>query len=130
MSDCTVRQALEKMRSSGYTAVPIINRNGEYVATVTEGDFLWLVLGCGEDALKATEHMPLESVKLRTVNKAVSVNAKLEDLLLMTMNQNFVPVVDDRNIFIGIITRKDVLQYFYNKLQNEKNAADITAQRA
>ena len=71
-----------------------------------------------------------ESVKLRTVNKAVSVNAKLEDLLLMTMNQNFVPVVDDRNIFIGIITRKDVLQYFYNKLQNEKNAADITAQRA
>lgn len=130
VSDCTVRQALEKMRSSGYTAIPIINREGEYIATVTEGDFLWLVLGCGTDILKKTEHMPLESVKLRTVNKAVSVNAKLEDLLLMTMNQNFVPVVDDRNIFIGIITRRDVLQYFYNKLQNEKTAEKKISQQA
>lgn len=117
--DCTVRQALEKMRSSGYTAIPIINRQGEYVATVTEGDFLWLVLSCGDGALKTMEHTSLEAVDLRTVNKAVSINAKLEDLLLMTMNQNFVPVVDDRNIFIGIITRRDVLQYFYNKLENE-----------
>lgn len=120
ISDCTVRQALEKMRSSGYTAIPIISRKGEYVATVTEGDFLWLTLDCGDGALKAMEHISLENLKLRTVNKAVSINAKLEDLLLITMNQNFVPVVDDRNIFIGIITRSDVLQYFYNRLENEK----------
>ena len=130
VSDCTVRQALEKMRSSGYTAVPIISKTGEYVATVTEGDFLWLTLDCGDGALKAMEHMSLESVKLRTVNRAVSINAKLEDLLLMTMNQNFVPVVDDRNIFIGIITRRDVLQYFYNKLKNEKKEKDTAQQQA
>lgn len=127
--DCTVRQALEKMRSSGYTAIPIINKQGEYVATVTEGDFLWLVLSCGDGALKTMEHTSLEAVGLRTVNKAVSINAKLEDLLLMTMNQNFVPVVDDRNIFIGIITRRDVLQYFYNKLENE-NKEKAAAQQS
>ena len=39
----------------------------------------------------------------------------MEDLLEKTLNQNFVPVVDDLNHFIGIITRKDVIQYFYKK---------------
>lgn len=123
--DCTVRQAIEKMRASGYTAVPIISKSGKYVATVTEGDFLWLILSCGDEALKAAEHMPLRSVRLRSSNKAVSINARLEDLLLLTMNQNFVPVVDDREIFIGIITRKDVLQYFYDKLQKQNEASAV-----
>ncbi len=115
VNDCTVRQALEKMRSSGYTAVPVIDRNGRYVSTVTEGDFLWFFLSYNSDnILKIAELTPLSSLTPRTQNKAVSVNAKLEDLLLMMMNQNFVPVTDDRDIFIGIITRKDILQYFYD----------------
>lgn len=43
----------------------------------------------------------------------------MEELINRAMNQNFVPVVDDQDKFIGIITRKDIIQYFYNKL-NEK----------
>ena len=73
--------------------------------------------------------MQLSQVELKTLNKAVSINAKLEDLLLMTMNQNFVPVVDDRNIFIGIITRRDVLQYFYNKLEKENKEKSAEQQK-
>ncbi len=118
--DCTVRQAIEKMRASGYTAVPVIDKEGRYISTVTEGDFLWFTLSqSGDNPLKIAELTPLSAIKPRTENKAVSVNAKLHDLLLMMMNQNFVPVTDDRDIFIGIITRKDVLQYFYDKLTVE-----------
>ncbi|MBS1335724.1 MAG: CBS domain-containing protein, partial [Blautia sp.] len=29
-------------------------------------------------------------------------------------NQNFVPVIDDKKIFIGIIRRKDIIEYCYN----------------
>ncbi len=119
--DCTVRQAIEKMRASGYTAVPVIDKEGRYVATVTEGDFLWFSLSYNSDnLLKIAELTPLSAIKPRTENKAVSVNAKLHDLLLMMMNQNFVPVTDDRDIFIGIITRKDVLEYFYDKLSTDE----------
>ena len=39
--DCTFRQVLEKMLHHGYTAIPVINREGKYVGTVSEGDFLW-----------------------------------------------------------------------------------------
>ena len=34
------------------------------------------------------------------------------------MNQNFVPVVDDQKKFIGIVTRKSIMEYCYEKLKN------------
>ena len=39
----------------------------------------------------------------------------MEDLIGKALNQNFVPVLDDQKCFIGIITRKDIIQYFYKK---------------
>lgn len=47
--DFTIRQGLEKMRNRGYTAIPIITRDGRYVGTVSEGDFLWRLLSDGTD---------------------------------------------------------------------------------
>jgi predicted transcriptional regulator len=37
--------------------------------------------------------------------------------------QNFVPVVDDQKNFIGIITRKDIIRYFYEKSQEVQRLA-------
>jgi CBS domain-containing protein len=39
----------------------------------------------------------------------------MEELFEKATNQNFVPVVDDNNVFIGIITRKDIILYLANK---------------
>ena len=36
----------------------------------------------------------------------------MEELLHSAMNQNFIPVVDDFDCFIGIVTRKDIIRYF------------------
>ena len=41
------------------------------------------------------------------------------------VNQNFVPVVDDKDIFIGIITRKDIIQY----LDRQRRQADAGENR-
>ena len=41
--DATLRQTLEKMEHHRYTAVPIINAEGEYGGAVTEGDLLWFM---------------------------------------------------------------------------------------
>ena len=46
--DFTFRQGLEKMRNRGYTAIPVITRDGRYVGTASEGDFLWKLLDTGE----------------------------------------------------------------------------------
>ena len=58
----------------------------------------------------------IQEVGRRLDNKPVRAEAKMEDLMEKAMEQNFVPVVDDQGNFSGIITRKDIIGYFYDKL--------------
>ena len=39
--DFTLRQTLEKWENNRYASIPVLNRKGEYVGTLTEGDILW-----------------------------------------------------------------------------------------
>ena len=110
--DYTVRQALEKMKYYHYSAIPIIDREGHYVGTVTEGDFLWGLLERNCVTVKDAETWRLQELPLRRDNQSVKIDANIEDLLQLALQQNFVPVVDVHNIFIGIVTRKDIMQYF------------------
>ena len=41
--DDTMRQVLEKMEHHGYTAIPLLSREGKYIGTITEGDLLWFL---------------------------------------------------------------------------------------
>ncbi len=114
-SECTMRQGLEKMRAHGYTAIPVISPSGEYLGTVSEGDFLWAITDKNGFTLKDGEKIKLTDIMRSKRDHAVSVSADMNELLLRIMEQNFVPVVDDRNIFIGIVTRRDIINYFYER---------------
>ena len=120
--DYTLRQALEKMEHYRYTAIPIINRKGEYVGTITEGDLLWNIKDRYMLDLHRAEEIPLKHLERRWYNDPVNVNCEIEDLVLTSMNQNFVPVIDDNQIFIGLITRKDIIGYCYNCYKEAKEA--------
>lgn len=125
--DYTVRQGLEKMRYHGYAAIPVISRSGKYVGTVSEGDFLWCLLS-EEDgrhvtrSLKDLEKLHVRDILCEETAPPVGITVTMEELLTSAMNQNFVPVVDDLENFIGIITRKDIIRYF----AEEKQAAEST----
>ncbi len=112
----TVRQALEKMENHRYSAVPLISRKtGEYIGTVTEGDLLWEIKSRYDLNLKEAEEIPIGEVRRNRDNLPVSAEANMEDLLSKVMNQNFVPVTDGMNRFIGIITRREVISYLLSK---------------
>ncbi len=100
--DYSLRQALEKMEHYRYSAVPVIDRNGCYVGTLTEGDLLWYIKDHKIVDLHMTEEIPLSQVERRWYNEPVNIDCEIEDLILTSMNQNFVPVIDDKKIFIGI----------------------------
>lgn len=111
-SDDSIRQGLEKMRHHGYSALTVINpQDGTYIGTVREGDFLRLLLDMGMPELSALEGVPLLQI-VRSDNPAVNVTAPLETLLERIQDNNFVPVVDDRGCFIGIVTRKAIIGHF------------------
>ncbi len=116
-SGSTVRQGLEKIRAHGFTAIPVINASDEYVGTVSEGDFLWAL--CESGSIKALEKRTVSDIIRSKRDKAVKVSADMNELLLLIMEQNFVPVTDDRGKFIGIVTRRDIIKYFHDKEQKE-----------
>lgn len=120
--DWTLRQAIEKLERSGYRAIPMIDRQGHYIGTVTEGDILWMLKKRYDMNLRAAENVSILAVERerRTDFRPVSIDASMEDLLQMAMNQNFVPVIDDKKIFIGIVTRKDIIRFCYDKYVKEK----------
>lgn len=118
-SDFTLRQTLEKMEYNKYSAIPIIDRDGVYIGTITEGDILWTIKCDHSLNLKKAEKIPVMNIDRKMDNIPVRIDTGMEELITMAMNQNFVPVVDDRGVFIGIITRKDIIKYIYSKTRVE-----------
>ncbi len=115
----TLRQGLEKLRRSGYSAIPVIDSEDRYVGVVSEGDFLWNILANNESldgiTMKRTEYLTVRDIIQNGKIKAVCIDTNMEQLLEQAKNQNFVPVIDDRSVFIGIVTRRDIITYFMNK---------------
>ena len=109
---CTMRQALEKMEFHRYSAVPLIDENGKYTGTLTEGDLLWKMKNTPGLTFEGTEKVQLKEVPRRFKNNPVRISAQMEDLLTLAVVQNFVPVVDDHDIFIGIIRRREIIEYY------------------
>ena len=118
--DYTVRQALEKMESAGYAALPILNRRGEYVGTLTEGDLLWAIRNMCAMDLKQAEAKKIMDISRRKDNVPVTVTTSMQELVERASYQNFVPVVDDKNAFIGIVTRRAIIKYCQQSLFAEK----------
>lgn len=124
--DYSLRQTMEKMEHYRYSAVPVIDRNGCYIGTITEGDLLWYLKDHQLTNLYLAEDIPLSRVERRWYNEPVNINCEIEDLILTSMNQNFVPVIDDKKIFIGIIRRKDIIQYCYNCYKSVIDQTDVS----
>lgn len=107
----TLRQTLERMEYHRYTAVPILREDGTYAGTVTEGDLLWFFKS-KQDLNFETAHLhTLEDVPLRIRHETVRINSNMEDLIRLAKVQNFVPVVDDNDTFIGIVRRSEIIEY-------------------
>ena len=130
--DMTLRQGLEKLRRSGFTAIPVIDVEDRYVGVISEGDFLWNILAynqnLGDITLKNLENMTVRDFLQNGKVKPACIDTAMENLMEQAQNQNFVPVIDDRNVFIGIVTRSDIIKYFvdrHTELVLEKHMQNI-----
>lgn len=119
--DMTLRQGLEKLRRSGFTAVPVVDIEDRYVGVISEGDFLWNIISHSESldgiTRRSLEHMTVRDILQGGKVGAVCIDTAMEELLERAKHQNFVPVIDDRSVFIGIITRSDIIKYFCDRKQ-------------
>ena len=117
--DYTIRQALERMESAGYAALPILNKQGEYRGTLTEGDLLWALKNMCYMDIRQAESRRIMEITRRKDNIPVRVNTGMHELVHRASSQNFVPVVDDKDAFIGIVTRSNIMKYCFQQLYPE-----------
>ena len=113
--DNTLRQGLEKMKHHGYSSIPVLARDGRYVGTVSEGDFLWAIYR-REDP-RYEEKTRVYEILQGEHRDPVRITASMDELLLKVLTQNYVSIVDDSDSFIGIVTRRDVMRYYYEKIK-------------
>lgn len=123
--DATMRQIIERMDFHRYTAIPILDEEGRYVGTITEGDLLRKLKNTPGLDIRETSRIPVTNIPMRVQNRPVHIHCDIENLIDTVTSQNFVPVLDDDDRFIGIIKRSDILQYAFRRLISAKDAAVV-----
>lgn len=114
--DSPVKQALDEMIEAGFTAIPVIDDKGHYIGTICEGDFLRVLLHHTPEEI---EKMTVGEVERRVRHCSVNIDANMADMVGLVVTQNFVPVVDGRRMFIGIVTRQDVIKYLCDRCKQD-----------
>ena len=119
----TFEQGLEAMKEHGYTAIPVLSKDEKYVGCVSVSDFLWSLVDYMNNKVKSEKPYLVKDIIKKNYNPAVRVDVKMDELLNRSMSQNFIPVKDDRDYFIGIVTRQDIIRSFVGSTQpSESNA--------
>lgn len=121
LEDYSIRQTAEKLSFHHYSAIPVLSKEGKYISTVSEGDLLWFMKDRNLNFLQA-EKVNIMEVPHKRNSMVLKHDAEMDDLLNLALEQNFVPVEDDQGIFIGIITRKSIIQYFVNRKSKEDHS--------
>lgn len=115
-SSASMQEALEQLENHYYTALPLVDSDGKYAGTLSEGDLLWTLKNTPGIHFDNLHQVSVSEIEKHIHNESVSINAYMEDMLALAADQNFVPVVDDENIFIGIIRRKDIIEYYMRNI--------------
>ena len=72
--------------------------------------------------LHELEHLRIEEVPRHRDYEAITINDEMESILSRASEQNFVPVVDDQNIFIGLVRRRDYRVLYLPNFYTWRNA--------
>ena len=114
-SGSTLRSVLEKFKFHKYSVVPFINKQGTYLGTISEGDLLRYITDLPNFSLQLAEKISIDIVERNRSYKALNNAATLPEVMALSLEQNFIPLVDDRGLFIGIVKRKDVIAFMFEK---------------
>ncbi len=118
----TVRQALEKMRYHHYVAIPVISEDGVYLGTLRSEDIFRFFVE-GNHSARSAEKDTVKGIFDKDYLKPLPHSSTVDELFKIVSEHNFAPVVDDRNCFIGLVLRRDVLDFLlksYKKREREE----------
>ncbi|WP_151734597.1 CBS domain-containing protein ['Paenibacillus yunnanensis' Narsing Rao et al. 2020] len=111
-SSISMLEAMDELERHYYSAIPIIDEEGKYVGTLSEGDLLWKLKNTAGLHFENMRDIKVSDIQRHVHNESVEIHAQMEDMLTLAADQNFVPVTDRAGVFLGIIRRKDIIEYY------------------
>lgn len=119
-ADSTVRQGFEKMRFHRYVAIPVLDGDGRYVGMLRNDDILQYFLSVSDFNMRAAEKALVGNIIDPSYSRPLYHNSKMEELFELVKEHNSVPVVDDCGCFIGIVLRRDVMNFLLKYYDPDK----------
>ncbi len=116
----TVTQAMELLRKHNITGLPVVNGDMTVAGIISEKDVLEFLHDIDDITYRVEEFMTRDVVTF-------SEDANLIDICDLLLKKHFrrVPIVDAEGRLVGIVTRKDIIQYIvdYHSLFKEMRGA-------
>lgn len=113
----TVRQTLENFDVHKYSVVPLIDDDGFFVSTISEGDILRFIKNSCKFDISVAEKMKIKDLELYRPYKALPISTPMDEVVRLALEQNFIPIVDDRGVYIGIVKRKSIIDFLLSKIE-------------
>ena len=113
----TVRQTLENFDVHKYSVVPLIDDDGFFVSTISEGDILRFIKNSCKFDISVAEKMKIKDIELYRPYKALPISTPMDEVVRLALEQNFIPIVDDRGVYIGIVKRKSIIDFLLSKIE-------------
>lgn len=111
----TIRQALEKFDYHKFTVVPLLDEQGRYCGTLSEGDILRFIKNVANFNIKILERTNVKDIERHRQYKGLKIDADIKEVFDLSLSQNFIPIMDDKGTYIGIVTRKEVIKSLSDK---------------
>jgi len=118
----TVGKADELMAENSIRQIPVVD-DGELVGIVTDRDIRSFLSGALVESSDIREKALRTSVRdiMTAEPRFLAPDDDLQDAVEILVEEKFgaIPVVDDAEGLVGIVSYVDVLRYFLNRLQEE-----------
>ncbi|HEK9989995.1 TPA: CBS domain-containing protein [Streptococcus equi subsp. zooepidemicus] len=110
--------------SNGFSRVPVITKEKQYVGTISISDMMTYQAKrqLTDWEMTQTNIGDMVNTKIETIN----VTSSLTEIMHKLVDFPFLPVVNDDNRFIGIITRKSILKAVNSLLHDFTDEYTIT----
>lgn len=123
--DDSLVHAILVLSSSGYQTIPVLDRENRVRGLISISNIV-----TNSEDLSIFDEDKLAKIKVKQVmNQVVPIlfdNYNLEDVLRLIINNNFICVTHKNGYFLGIISRKVILERFTNIAHNLETEYTLT----
>lgn len=120
--DWSLERALLILTRKQTSSVPVINASGQVEGLISKTDILDFMLHIGRnnnhfDFTGLSEHKVREALNLN--HQGIMANSIFSFAFEVLVNRSYIPIINEKNQFVGILTRKVLMEKVIEYFQKE-----------